>query len=101
MTRLAEMLSAPVAAYRTGRGVVSSEHDLSIGAPVGHALWPLCDVVLGIGTRLNQQMLWGADDALKIIHIDIDAGGTRPRPRARCCAPRRCARGRPAAGCGA
>ena len=72
VTSLAEMLSAPVVAYRTGRGVVSSEHELSIGAPVGHALWPLCDVVLGIGTRLNQQMLWGTDDALKIIHIDID-----------------------------
>ncbi len=72
VTQLAEMLSAPVVAYRTGRGVVSSDHALSIGAPVGHALWALCDVVLGIGTRLNQQMLWGADDALKIIHIDID-----------------------------
>ena len=72
VTRLAEMLSAPVVAYRTGRGVLSSEHALSIGAPVGHALWPLCDVVLGIGTRLNQQMLWGVDDAMKIIHIDID-----------------------------
>ena len=74
VTRLAEMLSAPAVAYRTGRGVVSSEHELSIGAPVGHALWPACDVVLGIGTRLNQQMLWGADDALKVIHVDIDAG---------------------------
>ena len=73
VARLAEMLSAPVIAYRTGRGVVSSEHELSAGAPVGHALWPACDVVLGIGTRLNQQMLWGADDALKIVHIDIDA----------------------------
>ncbi len=73
VTLLAEMLSAPVIAYRTGRGVVSSEHALSAGAPVGHALWPACDVVLGIGTRLNQQMLWGADDAMKIVHIDIDA----------------------------
>ena len=72
VTRLAEMLSAPVVAYRTGRGVVSSDHALSIGAPVGHALWPACDVVLGIGTRLNQQMLWGTDDAMKIVHIDID-----------------------------
>ncbi len=73
VTQLAEMLSAPVIAYRTGRGVVSSEHALSAGAPVGHALWPACDVVLGIGTRLNQQMLWGADDAMKIVHIDIDS----------------------------
>ena len=73
VTRLAEMLSAPVVAYRNGRGVVSSEHALSVGVPVGHALWPECDLVLGIGTRLNQQLLWGADDALKTIHIDIDS----------------------------
>ena len=73
VTRLAEMLSAPAVAYRTGRGVVSSEHALSAGVPVGHALWPECDVVLGIGTRLNQQLLWGADDGMRVIHIDIDS----------------------------
>ena len=72
VTRLAEILSSPAIAYRAGRGVVSSEHELSIGAPVGHALWRTCDVVLGIGTRLNQQMTWGADEAMKVVHIDID-----------------------------
>jgi len=29
-------------------------------------------VVVGLGSRLNQQMLWGVDDNLKVIHIDID-----------------------------
>ena len=72
VTRLAEILSSPAIAYRAGRGVVSSEHELSIGAPVGHALWRTCDVVLGIGTRLNQQMTWGVDDEMKVVHIDID-----------------------------
>lgn len=72
VTRLAEMVSAPVLAYRTGQGVVSHDHALSIGNPVGHALWRTCDVVLGLGTRLNQQMLWGVDDDMAIIHIDID-----------------------------
>lgn len=72
VTRLAEAISAPVVAYRTGQGVVAHDHALSIGNPVGHALWRTCDVVLGLGTRLNQQMLWGVDDDMSIIHIDID-----------------------------
>ena len=72
VTRLAEILSSPAIAYRAGRGVVSSEHDLSVSAPAGHELWRSCDVVLGIGTRLNQQMIWGVDDEMKVVHIDID-----------------------------
>ncbi len=73
VTRLAEMLSAPVVMFRTGRGVVSSHHDLALNLPAGHALWPKVDVVVAIGTRLHQQqMVWGVDDDLKIIHIDID-----------------------------
>ena len=32
-----------------------------------------CDLVIGLGTRLQtQQMQWGVDEDLKIIHIDID-----------------------------
>ncbi len=73
VTRLADMISAPVLAYRTGHGVVSRDHELSIGNPVGHDLWRTCDVVIGLGTRLNQQMLWGVDDDLKVIHIDLDS----------------------------
>ena len=73
VTQLAEALSAPVLAFRTGRGVISHRHPLSIGLPVGHVLWAECDVVIGIGTRLQQQqMLWGVDENLKIIRIDID-----------------------------
>lgn len=72
--RLAEMTAAPVVAFRNGRGVMSSHHALSAGGPVGHDLWRTCDVVLGIGTRLQTQtMQWGVDDNLSIIHIDIDA----------------------------
>lgn len=73
VTRLAETLSAPVMAFRNGHGVMSSRNRLSITAPVGHRLWQDCDVVIGIGTRLQtQQMQWGVDDAMKIIHIDIN-----------------------------
>lgn len=71
---LAEALSAPVMAFRTGQGVLSSEHALRIDMPTGHRLWPDCDLVIGLGTRLQaQRMGWGMDDGLKVIHIDIDA----------------------------
>ena len=71
--RLMEMLSAPVLSYRTGQGVVSASHPLKINLPMGHDLWPDVDVVLGLGTRLQTQVLdWGQDDNLKVIHIDID-----------------------------
>ena len=70
---LAEMLQAPVISQRGGRGVVSDHHYLSHSFPAGHRLWPQTDVVLALGTRLKYARLhWGVDDALKIIHIDID-----------------------------
>ena len=41
--------------------------------PVAHDLWADVDLVIGLGTRLQSQvMAWGQDDAMKIIHIDID-----------------------------
>ena len=71
---LMEMLSAPVVSYRTGQGVVPADHPLKINLPVGYDLWPDVDVVLGLGTRLQSEVLdWGQDKNLKIIHIDIDA----------------------------
>ena len=71
---LAEMLQAPVIAFRNGRGVLDSRHELSHTLPAGHVLWRDADVVLAIGTRLQpQQMSWGLDDALQIIRVDIDA----------------------------
>lgn len=73
ITALAELLQAPVTAFRMGHGVVNSRNPLSINVPLGHQLWEKADVVLGIGTRLQtQQVAWGTDDDLKIIRIDID-----------------------------
>src|SRR5262249_15927031 len=73
VTALAEMLEAPVVAYRMGHGVVDGRHALSLPFPAGHKLWAEADVVLGIGTRLHSQILgWGVDDRLKIIRIEID-----------------------------
>ncbi|WP_419921335.1 thiamine pyrophosphate-dependent enzyme [Candidatus Poriferisodalis sp.] len=72
--QLAEQLSAPVLAFRMGRGVMPSDYPLSITTPTGYQLWPHTDVVIGLGTRLAMaQSTWGVDDDLTIIHIDIDA----------------------------
>ena len=73
ITELAELLQAPVTAFRMGHGVVDSRNPLSVTVPIGHHLWTEADVVIGIGTRLQtQQLAWGVDDDLKIIRIDID-----------------------------
>jgi acetolactate synthase I/II/III large subunit len=73
VTQLAEMLEAPVVAYRMGHGVVDARHELSLPFPAGHKLWAEADVVIGIGTRLHTQYTgWGVDDALKLIRVEID-----------------------------
>lgn len=72
VTALAELLEAPVVAYRRGQGVVSARHRLSVNLPIGHRLWREADVVLGIGTRLSQQREWGLDRDLRVVRVDID-----------------------------
>ncbi len=70
---LAEMLEAPVVSFVGGKGIVSDRHDLAQSLVAGHALWREADVVLAIGTRLNQpQKRWGFDEDLNLIRIDID-----------------------------
>ena len=71
--QLAEMLEAPVASYRRGRGVVPTGHRLAVNYPVARRLWAEADVVLGIGTRLYyQQSQWGMDAGLQVVRLDID-----------------------------
>jgi acetolactate synthase-1/2/3 large subunit len=73
VTALAEMLGAPVVAYRMGHGVVDGRHELSLPFPAGHKLWAEADVVIGIGSRLhNQYTGWGVDDGLMLIRVEID-----------------------------
>ncbi len=70
---LAEMLEAPVVAYRRGQGVMPATHRLHINLPIAHRLWSEVDCVLAIGTRmLYQEAQWGLDDHLKVVRIDID-----------------------------
>ena len=73
VTALAEMLEAPVVAYRRGAGIVSARHRLAVNLPIGHRLWKETDLVIGVGTRLLiQQSQWGVDKELKIVRIDVD-----------------------------
>ncbi|MCB0090346.1 MAG: hypothetical protein KDE54_20725, partial [Caldilineaceae bacterium] len=71
--QLAETLQAPVVSSRSGHGILSSRHYLAVRTTAGHRLWEKADVVLAIGTRLqNPQVTWGTDDELKIIRVDVD-----------------------------
>jgi acetolactate synthase I/II/III large subunit len=70
---LAERLTAPVVAYRRGRGVLDDRHPLAHALPGGNALWRSADVVLAVGTRLQLQLAgWGTDDKMKFVKVDID-----------------------------
>ncbi len=70
---LAEYLQAPTFAYRTGKGILSSNHYLSFPVPAAHALWKEADVVIGIGSHVRMPLSkWGVDKDLKFISINID-----------------------------
>jgi acetolactate synthase-1/2/3 large subunit len=70
---LAERLQAPVVTYTGGKGVVSDRHYLAQNLLAGHELWKTADVVLAVGTRLNQpQTRWGFDANIKLIRVDLD-----------------------------
>src|SRR5271165_2469077 len=70
---IAEALAAPVSSFRRGRGVIPTTHPLAVSFTEGHALWQHADAVLAIGTRLyQQQSVWGVDDTLPIVRLDID-----------------------------
>ena len=70
---VAEALQAPVTSFRRGRGVIPTTHPLAMSFTEGHALWKDADAVLAIGTRLYwQQSVWGVDDKLPIVRLDID-----------------------------
>ena len=84
VNELAERLQAPVVSFRNGRGVVSDRSPLSQNLPAGYELWRSADLVIGIGSRMEQQYLhWGMPPARKVVRIDIDeAEMARHRPPA-------------------
>jgi acetolactate synthase I/II/III large subunit len=72
---LAELIDAPVVAFRSGRGIVSNAHELGLTMAAAYRLWPTTDLMIGIGTRLELPTMsrWPyLPDGLKSIRIDID-----------------------------
>jgi acetolactate synthase-1/2/3 large subunit len=71
---LAEMLDAPVVAFRSGRGIVSNAHELGLTMAAAYNLWPQTDLIIGIGTRLElPAWRWSyRPEGQKSVRIDID-----------------------------
>lgn len=76
---LAEMIDAPVVAFRSGRGIVSNAHELGLTMAAAYRLWPQTDLMIGIGTRLElPAWRWPYRPAgQKMIRIDIDPSEMR------------------------
>jgi acetolactate synthase-1/2/3 large subunit len=78
---LAEMIDAPVVAFRSGRGIVSNAHELGLTMAAAYKLWPKIDLMIGIGTRMElpaSGFRWPFQPpGLKSIRIDIDPVETR------------------------
>ena len=86
VARLAEVLPAPVAAFRGGRGVLAEDHALAVSSYAAFRLWPQTDALLGIGTRLEMPyMRWSGMMTLidrpspppHLLRIDIDPAEMR------------------------
>lgn len=78
---LAEMIDAPVVAFRSGRGIVSNAHELGLTMAAAYRLWPTTDLMIAIGTRAElpaSGFRWPYQPrGLKSIRIDIDPAEMR------------------------
>ncbi|MGI9380682.1 MAG: thiamine pyrophosphate-dependent enzyme [Methyloligellaceae bacterium] len=74
INELAQMIQTPVTAHRSGKGVVSNELPHGLLSSEALEYWPKCDLVIGIGSRLELiHFRWNwIPDGLKTIRIDID-----------------------------
>lgn len=71
---LARHLQAPVTAHRSGKGVVSDDDPLAMNLVASRDYVTDCDLLIGIGSRLElQYMRWRwLPKGIKVIRIDID-----------------------------
>jgi acetolactate synthase I/II/III large subunit len=77
---LAELIDAPVVAFRSGRGIVSNSHELGLTMAAAYRLWPQTDLMIGIGSRMElpTTFRWPfRPDGLKSVRIDIDPAEMR------------------------
>jgi len=71
---LARKIQAPVTCHRSGKGVVPADSPYAMDLAAGYEFWKDCDLLIGIGSRLELQFMrwrWKPKN-LKIIRIDID-----------------------------
>ena len=78
---LAELLNAPVTAFRSGRGIVPEDHALGVQSVAARELFDAVDLLIGIGSRLEMPTMRWRDmnryeqkpaSGPTIIRIDID-----------------------------
>ncbi|MBZ0218436.1 MAG: hypothetical protein K8F25_17900 [Fimbriimonadaceae bacterium] len=71
---LAKLIQAPVTAHRSGKGIVSDDSPYALSLVAAYDYWQKCDLLIGIGSRLELQfMRWRWKPAgVKILRIDID-----------------------------
>ena len=71
---LAKLLQAPVTSHRSGKGIVSNESAYGLLSSAAYNYWPKCDLVIGIGSRMelvNFRWQW-RPEGVKTVRIDID-----------------------------
>lgn len=71
---LAKLIQAPVTSHRSGKGVVSDDSPHGLLSVAAWDYWPKCDLVIGIGSRLELiyfRWRW-MPEGVKTIRIDID-----------------------------
>ncbi len=71
---LARQIGAPVVSHRSGKGIVADDDPLAMNLVAGYDWWRDCDLLIGIGSRLELQfMRWQWKPAgLKVLRLDID-----------------------------
>lgn len=74
VTQLAKLLQAPVAAHRSGKGIIGEDTTYGFSCAAAYKLWPETDLLIGIGSRLELQYLrWQKiPKGLNLVRIDID-----------------------------
>ncbi|WP_417418890.1 thiamine pyrophosphate-dependent enzyme [Hoeflea sp.] len=74
VAELARLLQAPVTAHRSGKGVLPDNDPLALLPPAAWHYWQKCDLLIGIGSRLELQYFrwrW-MPEGLKVVRVDID-----------------------------
>jgi acetolactate synthase-1/2/3 large subunit len=74
VAELARLLQAPVTAHRSGKGILPDDDPLALLPPAAWQYWQDCDLLIGIGSRLELQYFrwrW-MPEGLKVVRLDID-----------------------------